>query len=414
MKKLLIISFLLFLAPISAMRAGLAEDLSGRILLDVESNGEAWYIYPKDNKRYYLGRPADAFAIMRQLGLGISEADFQKIPQAGMNSQGDAVLTRRLSGSIVLQVEKNGEAWYINPVDLKKYYLGRPADAFRIMRELGLGISRVNLATINKSTYDEEIDQYSSYEYRKKISAGGEDFYVDIVKIDLDDPGLGIITDTAANYTCQSNCPAKSLADFIFDNNGFAGMNGSYFDTSNGKKNYYFAPVYRTNDGIMINDDQFKYWTTGPVMAFDEHNNFYYFKDSRDFPHKNGTDRAQAFFEEYGSHLQAAISNRPRLIENKMNALIDWEMDDKQRNTRSNRNALAYKAGDKPGEKGELYLVIARNATVPQLADIMKALDVNYALNTDGGYSSALVYNGEYMFGPGRDVVNAIIFTKDQ
>ena len=36
-------------------------------------------------------------------------------------------------GRIVLQVENNGEAWYINPADLKRYYLGRPQDAFDIM-----------------------------------------------------------------------------------------------------------------------------------------------------------------------------------------------------------------------------------------------------------------------------------------
>ena len=39
----------------------------------------------------------------------------------------------------MLQVEENGEAWYVYPDDLKKYYLGRPADAFGVMRELGLG-----------------------------------------------------------------------------------------------------------------------------------------------------------------------------------------------------------------------------------------------------------------------------------
>jgi exopolysaccharide biosynthesis protein len=54
--------------------------------------------------------------------------------------------------------------------------------------------------------------------------------------------------------------------------------------------------------------------------------------------------------------------------------------------------------------------VIAQNSTIPDLADIMQIIDVDYALNLDGGYSSALWYNDEYMVGPGRDIPNAIVF----
>lgn len=55
------------------------DHVLGKILLDVEKNGEAYYIYPKDKKAYYLGRPADAFRIMRELGLGITNSDIRKI-----------------------------------------------------------------------------------------------------------------------------------------------------------------------------------------------------------------------------------------------------------------------------------------------------------------------------------------------
>lgn len=408
MKKVFLAIFLLLLLPMS-VKAGQADGLSGRILLDVERNGEAWYVYPKDLKRYYLGRPKDAFAVMRELGLGITEADFQKIPQAGMDIEGDKDLAKRLSGQIIIQVEKNGEAWYVNPVDLKKYYLGRPTDAFNIMRELGLGISRKNLALIHKNGYDESVDRYSSYEYRKEVETKMGNFFVDILKIDLNDPDLEIITDTATDYSCDENCLARPLSDYVFDNDGFAGINGSYFDESVSKRNYYFAPIYRTVDGVMINDDQFKYWTTGPVVAFDDNNKFYYFKDSREFPNKNGADRAGAFFDKYGVHLQALMSNKPRLVENGMNVLIDWDMDEKQKTARATRIALGYKESF---GNGMLYVVISRSATLYELAETMKALGVSYALNLDGGYSTAMIYNDEYMAGPGRNVPNAIVFKK--
>ena len=418
MKKIFFTILIFFLVPYFVLASELGKKLSGRILLDVERNGEAWYVYPENNNRYYLGRPTDAFRVMRELGLGISEVNFQRITQAGMEIEGDLELADRLAGKIVLQIEKNGEAWYINPLDLKKYYLGRPNDAFRIMRELGLGITMENLAKVHKPGYDESINQYSKYEH-KIISTAGTAFTIDVVEIDLDNPNLKIITDTADSDSCKSNCQARTLGKYVFTHSGFAGINGSYFCASSGCEglNYYYYPIYNSDLGKMINSEQLKYWTTGPIMAWDENNKFYYFKDSRDFPIQgwsasNGKNVAQAFEENYGVKLQAAIGNRPRLIENKMDLLIEWDIDDKQRNTKALRNAIAFKSSPNLYSKGIIYLVIAHNATVPDLANIMKEMEVDYALNLDGGYSSALIYNNEYMIGPGRDIPNAIIFSE--
>lgn len=125
-----------------------AEHLAGRILLQVEEHGEAWYVYPENGKRYYLGRPADAFDAMRLLGLGISNQNFHALAF-------DQRLVERLSGRILLQVEENGEAWYVNPVDRARHFLNRPADAFRIMREQGLGITNQDLNKIPIGTLNE-------------------------------------------------------------------------------------------------------------------------------------------------------------------------------------------------------------------------------------------------------------------
>lgn len=135
-------------ATVPSHAESLAERLSGKILLQVEKNGEAWYVYPDTKERYFLGRPDDAFRIMRELSLGISNADLNKIPEAGTNVSGDLSLRRRLSGKILLQVEANGEAWYVNPETTRRHFMGRPTDAFKLMRELGLGISDLDLIAI--------------------------------------------------------------------------------------------------------------------------------------------------------------------------------------------------------------------------------------------------------------------------
>ncbi len=125
----------------------MSSSLKGRILLQVESKGEAWYVDPSSGNRVYLGRPADAFAVMRSYGLGISNADLAKIAAPNEKDK-DLSFAKKLAGRIVIAVQANGEAYYINPLDFKKYYLGRPSDAFALMRSKGLGITNANLNKI--------------------------------------------------------------------------------------------------------------------------------------------------------------------------------------------------------------------------------------------------------------------------
>ena len=145
MKRLLffILALIVTAMPLSA-NAAVVDAVNGRILLQVEASGEAWYVYPPERARYYLGRPADAFNAMRTLGLGVAHAELKGY----LNSR----FPSRLSGLIMLDVEENGEAYYVSPVDRRGYYLGRPTDAFQIMRERGLGISNIDLATISVSS----------------------------------------------------------------------------------------------------------------------------------------------------------------------------------------------------------------------------------------------------------------------
>lgn len=150
-----------------------AEKYKGQILLQVGQNGEAWYVYGPNSYRpvylskawsknkeknliIYLGRPDDAFALMRQAGVGISNRDLGKIPVADKHCPDympgcdqpvnyNTGFAAKHKGKIFLQTEENGEAWYINPDDGKRYFLGRPSNAFYIMRNLGLGVSNNDL-----------------------------------------------------------------------------------------------------------------------------------------------------------------------------------------------------------------------------------------------------------------------------
>ncbi len=142
----LIVFFLFFF---TCFPVAWAADVSGRILLQVEDKGQAWYVLPDSGERVFLGRPADAFRIMRDFGLGVSEKNFK-------SWQG--IFPDHLAGRIVLRVEAKGEAYYLDPMSTRLFYLGRPSDAFALMRKVGLGIKTEDLALIKiKKDYDEKV-----------------------------------------------------------------------------------------------------------------------------------------------------------------------------------------------------------------------------------------------------------------
>jgi len=138
-----VIIFLLALSlliPVVVIKAATTNNLNGKILLQVESKGEAWYVNPKDGKRYYMANGDQAFQIMKTLGVGMSNKDVDKMKT-------DANFRKKFIGKILLQVESKGEAYYISS-DGRYNYLKDGASAYQVMRKLGLGVSNANLNNI--------------------------------------------------------------------------------------------------------------------------------------------------------------------------------------------------------------------------------------------------------------------------
>jgi len=191
--KIILYAILILLPLFSTLaQENLCQKLAGRILLEVKSHGEAWYINPGDLKKYFLGRPQEAFALMQKFGIGITDNDLKKIPLGSLSEDDrkkdsdndgyddyteiqneydpygpgkqniDSGFTKKHLGKIFIQTEKQGEAWYVNPVDQKRYFLNRPQNAFDIMKKLGLGISTEDLAPIAIGILYDELDTDST------------------------------------------------------------------------------------------------------------------------------------------------------------------------------------------------------------------------------------------------------------
>jgi len=118
----------------------LVNRLKGKIVLQIENNGEAWYINPRDGIRYYMANGEKAYNVMRHFSIGITNKDLDKIK---VNKN----FSKKFSGKIFLQVESRGEAYYID-FNGVAHYLKDGAAAYEIMRSLGLGITNNDLNKI--------------------------------------------------------------------------------------------------------------------------------------------------------------------------------------------------------------------------------------------------------------------------
>ena len=149
----LVVIFIVFcFIPFDYSRADdFTTKMKGKILLQVESRGEAWYVNPKDSKRYYMANGESAYNVMHNLGIGITNDNLAKL-------QNNKTSAKKQNGKIFLKVEDKGQAYYVNS-DGILYYLKDGDAAYNIMRSLGLGITNNNL---NKIALSDLSDQPQS------------------------------------------------------------------------------------------------------------------------------------------------------------------------------------------------------------------------------------------------------------
>ena len=197
-----------------------------------------------------------------------------------------------------------------------------------------------------------------------------------------------MVTDTANDSDCSNDCPTKSLADFVSQNGGYAGINGTYFcppdyAECSGKKSSFDNAVYNSRLSKWLNEGH-RGWN-GLSMIYQDGSGYHYLQNSNSF----------------GGGLNAGIVNYPGILNNGQITV--------EANTLSEKQASKGTKGGIGFNTSNVFLVIAYGVDMSDFAAVFKALGAQYALNLDGGGSAAL-YNGGYRAGPGRALPNAIIF----
>jgi hypothetical protein len=223
---------------------------------------------------------------------------------------------------------------------------------------------------------------------RQSVTIDIGTYMVDIVAADMG--STRVIVDTASDGTCGNDCPVKSLGDYVAGSGAFAGVNGSYFCPADypscaGKKNSFDTLLMNKNK-VYFNSDNNKY-STVPAVIFG-----------------SGFMRFVGQSLEWGrdTGVDGVLANQPLLLSGG-NITFGGNSDPKQ----GSKGARSF-----VGNKGSTaYIGVVYNATVAEVARVLKALGLEGALNLDSGGSTAL-WSGGYKIGPGRGIPNAILFVR--
>lgn len=197
-----------------------------------------------------------------------------------------------------------------------------------------------------------------------------------------------MVTDTASEGDCENDCPTLALADYVSRNGAVAGINGTYFcpdtyDDCQSKKNSTDFPVYNTRLSRWTSEKTL-FWNSRSII-YQDGGGMHFMQDAKSF----------------GGGLKAGIVNYPGLLNGGQDITSAFSLSAKQ-SSKGTAGGIGFNST-------HIHLVIASNVNMADLASIFKTLGDTYALNLDGGGSSALWFGG-YKVGPGRALPNAVLF----
>ncbi|HOY61123.1 MAG TPA: phosphodiester glycosidase family protein [Candidatus Woesebacteria bacterium] len=236
-----------------------------------------------------------------------------------------------------------------------------------------------------KKSNETPVSGYS----RQGVEVDGETFVIDILAASLD--STKVIVETASESDCVNNCPVSTLADFVSRGGGFAGINGPYFcpaeyPSCSGKTNSF--------DTLLMNKNKYYFnssnnvYSSVPALIFGG-NSARLVEKSSDWGRDTGVD--------------SVIASQPLLLSG--GEIRYGDDNDAKRTQKGSRSFIAY--------KGNLvYIGVVRNATVAEVAKVLKTLGIEGALNLDSGGSTAFWVNGKYVVGPGRQTPFGIVLVK--
>lgn len=262
------------------------------------------------------------------------------------------------------------------------------ADLAKLTSDIGQAKTKIATTFVIPANVPENNAAPGSGYSRQSVKADSGTYLVDIIAADMG--SVRIIVDTASDSTCARDCPAIGLSDYVSRNGAFAGINGSYFCPADypscaDKKNSFDTLLMNKNKTYFNADNNV--YSTVPAVIF-----------------LSGSMRFVGRSLDWGRDTSpdGVIAMQPLLLSGG-NVVFGGDEDPKK-GSKGNRSFV--------GNKGSTaYIGVVHNATVAEVARVLKSLGLDNALNLDDGGSTAL-WSGGYKVGPGRNIPNAILFVR--
>lgn len=130
-----------------------------------------WYVRPNEGDRYAIGNANDFSRLLRHVGVGITEKDLLRLANS---TAPDYEFLFNNRGRVFIVVDGGGAAWFVNPLDMKPYYLANGQAGFTQAQALALQVHQSQLSKIPASNmpgfdhidYSEPIILSSGLDYK--------------------------------------------------------------------------------------------------------------------------------------------------------------------------------------------------------------------------------------------------------
>lgn len=224
---------------------------------------------------------------------------------------------------------------------------------------------------------------------RQTVTADTGTFVVDMIAADLG--STRIVVDTASDKDCNNNCPTLPLSTYVSRSGAYAGINGTFFCPAE-----YPSCAGKTNsfDLLVMNKNK---------VYFNSANNVYSINPVVVFGSGFVRFIGQASGWGRDTSVDGVISNFPLLVSG--GNITYGDSSDTKFTNKGTRNFVANKGNT-------AYIGIMYNANMTDSAHVLKAMGMDNAMNLDEGGSTALMFGGNYIAGPGRNIPNAVLFIR--
>lgn len=220
------------------------------------------------------------------------------------------------------------------------------------------------------------------------VQTDNGNFTVRVISADLS--STKVIVETASESDCRDNCPVLPLAELAKRAGAFAAINGPYFCPAS-----YPSCAGKTNsfDTLMMNKNK---------HYFNSDNNVYSSVPAAIF---STTSRFVTQSSQWGrdTGVDSVIAGQPLLV---FNGQSQFGGDGDPKKTGKGTRAFIGATDNK------VYIGLVYNASVAEMANVVAKMGIKNAINLDSGGSIAMMQNGRYLAGPGRDLPFGIMLVR--